>query len=192
MSSYFEFAQVYTDKNILQHALENAQYMLGFHKSALSGHPYSSEWYEWIIDSKPLLDALTETADNHISSVATFVSPLVAWGGLAALLHNIHLWRIREDTKAQYLVISYLAMLMPWLFIHRTVFIYQYFACVPLLILMVINSVINLKAERKLTTALIAVSGALFLMFYPVLSGLNVPREYIGKVLEWLTTWRFE
>ena len=83
-------------------------------------------------------------------------------------------------------------MLMPWLFIHRTVFIYQYFACVPLLILMVINSVINLKAERKLTTALIAVSGALFLMFYPVLSGLNVPREYIGKVLEWLTAWRFE
>ena len=192
VSSYFEFAQVYTDKNILQHALENAQYMLGFHKSALSGHPYSSEWYEWIIDSKPLLDALTETADNHISSVATFVNPLVAWGGIAALLHNIYLWRIREDTKAQYLVISYLAMLMPWLFIHRTVFIYQYFACVPLLILMVINSVINLKAERKLTTALIAVSGALFLMFYPVLSGLNVPREYIGKVLEWLTTWRFE
>lgn len=178
--------------DVLEHAISNAKHMLGYHTATVFDHPYSSEWYEWIVDRRSLLDAFNLTAGNGASCVATLASPLIAWGGIAALLHNMYLWRIEGNEKSQYLIPAYISMLMPWFFVHRTVFIYQYFICVVILILMIVNSVISLKAVRKWAIGLAASSGALFLMFYPVISGLSVWRAYIAKVLEWLTTWRFE
>ncbi|WP_044974999.1 phospholipid carrier-dependent glycosyltransferase [Ruminococcus sp. HUN007] len=191
--SYIEFAQVYTDKDIIHHAIENSKSMYSYHSNVTDSHPYQSEWYEWITDKKPLLDAINSFDGDRVSSVATFMNPFIAFAGLAAFFHNVFLWRTRKSMAAQYLSISYIAMLMPWLFIHRTVFIYQYFGCLLIMILLICNSLRSMKGSaRKREIITMAVSAAVFFMFLPESTGIAVPRTYIKHVLELVPTWIFE
>lgn len=191
--SYFEFAQVYTDKNIIQHAIENSKSMLSYHSAVFDSHPYESPWYTWFLDKQPLLDAVNVVENDKISSVATFANPLIAFAGLAAFFHNVYLWRSRKCIKAQFLSVSYIAMLMPWMFIHRTVFIYQYFGCMLIIVLLICNSILNLKGSIKKKERIIVIASVLlFIMFFPETTGIPVARSYTKHFLELVPTWIFE
>lgn len=188
---YYLSSQADTGMSVLDRAISDVRLMLNCNAATVYDPSYSSEWYEWIIDSQPLIISLDKTDEIFCSTVAVFVNPLIAWGGIAAFLHNICLWRIKSDNKARFLVIAYLSMLMPWFFARGDVFISRYYVCSVILIIMIVNSVINMKAVRNWVVTLITVSGGLFVMFYPVLSGMTVWSAYTVNFLEWFTTWRF-
>lgn len=189
--SYIPFMKVYKDKGLLKAMIDNGKLMLSYHSTTVFEHPYSSEWYEWLFDIKPLLDSYTTLKDGNISTIATFCNPLLAWGGLAALFHQFYLWRCEKCRNAQFLILAYCSMVMPWLFIHRTVFIYQYFIGFLIIILMIGNSMIHLKKGKKYMIITASISIALFILFYPVLTGIGVKYNFVNMVLEWMMTWRF-
>lgn len=189
--SYIPYTWSENEKNFVEITIGNFQYMINYHKDKVFNHPYSSEWYEWIWMKRPLLDAVDRTSAHSYSTVATFGNPVVWWGGIAALLHNIYLWRCKQEKRAAYLCIAYLAMLIPWLFICRTVFIYQYFICSNILVLLIGNSFYSMgKRGRKGMVLFTLAAGVLFICFYPVLTGCPAEREYIDG-LEWLKSWAF-
>ena len=190
--SYVPFVQVDDTNGLLATAIENSKYMLSYHKETVFDHPYSSEWYEWVINKQPLLDALTIMKDDTVSTIATFANPVIAWGGLVALLNNIYLWRLEGNRQSKLLLIAYMALLFPWLLVHRTVFIYQYFICLLILILMLGNSINCMKKNQKTAMVLVVQAAAiLFIVFYPVLSGYPVKIKFVNQVLEWFQTWHF-
>lgn len=189
--SYIQFSEVYTDKSFIGHAVSNSAYMLTYHSGAKAPHQYSSEWYEWLIDKQPLLDSCKITADDRISTVATLGNPLILLIGLTAFLHNFYLWRVKKSKTSRVLVIAFLSMLMPWLFIHRTVFIYQYFVCITLFCPMICACLMRMKKPMRNGAVLLCASFALFVMFFPVISGTASDRGYVHW-LEWLPTWVFE
>ena len=187
--SYLPFTRVYPEQNLLQHVISNGQLMLRYHAHTVFEHPYASEWYDWILDRVPLLDSYTVLPDGRLSIVKTFLNPLIAWGGIPALLFCILRWRCRKDRQARTLVLFYLSMLLPWLFIHRTVFIYQYFGAALILIFCITYGISRLKRHQTRVLVLTgALSLALFALFYPVLSGLPVSGVYVRQ-LAWLSRW---
>lgn len=191
--SYTPFPKVYTDKNIVEHAVSNSISMFSYHSGVNKEHPYSSEWYEWIIDKRPLLDAITVIPErNSVVSVATFGNPFIAYFGIAALLYSFYRWRCKGCKRSAFLVILFLSMLMPWLFVHRTLFIYQYFVCMTLFCPIISCSVMKMKDRETKEGILLCVSLVLFIMFFPVISGTEADRQYVSKGLEWLVSWTFE
>ena len=190
--SYIPFAKVYPGRNILEHAISNAKRILVFHLGANKGHPYESSWYSWPFDMVPLVD-FREYVAGYKSVVSTFVNPLVCYLGLVSLFHNIYLAVRKKDNTSAILVIFYFCMLAPWMFITRTVFIYQYFICTKVLILMICRSIqcMNFKKENRVIHATAIASLALFIIFFPVISGVMVNEKYINEVLKILPTWRF-
>lgn len=189
--SYIPFTRVYQDKGLVKTMLDNAKLMLAYHKDCVFEHPYSSEWYEWIFDKKPLLDSYNVLENDSISTVATFGNPLILWCGFAALLHQFYLWRCRGCKNAQFLIIAYASAVMPWLFIHRTLFIYHYFPAIVILILMIANSFCHMKSGNKGRILFLIGSIGLFVLFYPVISGITVKMDYVNQILEWMHTWKF-
>ena len=167
----------------------NTKLMLSYHSGAVFDHTYASEWYTWLVDLRPLPDAVDRTKEGYVSTMVTLGNPLVVFGGLAALAHQFYLWLCRKDRTARFLTIAYLSLLVPWWFIRRTVFIYHYFGCILILVLMLAHSADKSGGRHKLA-ALSAVSCLLFAVFYPVLSGMEVPVAYV-KMLEWFDSWVF-
>ena len=190
--SYIPFAQADQNRNLLQTVIGNSVFMLTYHSDAVFEHPYTSEWYTWLIDQRSLLDAFNSTGEGVVSTISTLGNPLIVWGGLAALVHHFYLWLCKRNRTARFLTIAYLSMLIPWWFIHRTVFIYHYFGCILFLTLMLTYSVSQLKGKQNRNLALLAAGSlALFVMFYPVLTGAEVSRTYVETFLEWFDTWIF-
>ena len=173
--------------------LENQSFMYSYHANVLAEHPYSSRWYQWILDIRPILYYVEYLPEGKRISVAAFVNPLICWGGLITL--PILLWTAigRRDRTAVFLIIAYLAELIPWMFIRRITFAYHYFAAAVFLIpclcyvfrLMERSS----RLARIMTIVFTVLSVFLFVLFFPVLNGLPVAHETAKALFTWLKTW---
>ncbi|HOL85602.1 MAG TPA: dolichyl-phosphate-mannose--protein mannosyltransferase, partial [Thermoclostridium caenicola] len=92
-----------------------------------------------------------------------------------------------ETRNAWFPVIGYLSLYLPWAVAPRKLtFIYHYFSCVPFLILMLAMVLrylerTNLIKRRFVSILMISVL-VLFVLYYPVLSGLIVPRWYLNAL----------
>lgn len=187
--SYLPFVKAYPDKGLFGHMIANAALMLSYHSSCVFDHPYSSEWYQWLYGSKPLADSRVYFADGTVSVVMTFLNPLLAVGGLIALFHQLYLWKRKHCRRALFLIIAYASMLLPWLFVHRTVFIYQYFISSLILVLMIGNSVSVSRHGKRNILVLSGISIALYVLYYPVLTGQSIRVDFVNQVLEVLSDW---
>lgn len=187
--SYLPFVKAYPDKGLFGHMIANAGLMLSYHSSCVFDHPYSSEWYQWLYGSKPLADSRVYFADGTVSVVMTFLNPLLAVGGLIALFHQLYLWKKEHCRRALFLIIAYASMLLPWLFVHRTVFVYQYFISSLILVPMIGNSVSVSRHRKRNILVLSGISIALYVLYYPVLTGQSIRVDFVNQVLEVLADW---
>ncbi|NLB77444.1 MAG: dolichyl-phosphate-mannose--protein mannosyltransferase, partial [Clostridiaceae bacterium] len=165
----------------------------------------ASPWYEWPIDLRPIFyyqGALLPPSRG--SAIAGFGHPLLFWFGLIAFFTI--LWSfitiffkkknlLGENKLLLFPVIGYLSQYLPWVVAPRKItFIYHYFSCIPFLILMIgiifryleENNIIS----RRATRIFLIVFLALFIIYYPLLSGLEVPRFYLNA-LQLLPRWEW-
>ena len=96
--------------------------------------------------------------------------------------------------KALFILIAYLAQLAPWFFITRTTFAYHYFPSILFLcvaLAYVCNDFLELAPPRarREVYSLAVLAAVVYGAFYPVLTGLAVPRWYTTNVLQWLPSW---
>lgn len=179
----------------LKMVLDNQEYMFNYHSSIEATHPYSSRWYQWILDIRPILYYLQYLPDGMRSSFGAFVNPALCWGGFIGLFALAYLAIGRRDSKAAFILLGYLAQLVPWMFVSRLTFEYHYFPCTVFLVLTMgyIFSIMEKNCRRgKLYVWGFALGSlALFVMFYPALSGAPVDNAAATKLLGWLPSWPF-
>ena len=171
--------------------LENQRFMFTYHAGLVATHPYSSRWWQWLLDLRPILYYLSY-GDGTVSTIGAFVNPLLCWGGLLALPVLVYHAAKRERT-ALFLLIGYLAQVLPWVFISRLTFEYHYFAATLFLVLALgyVFDRLRQRGSFGIVYAFTAASGALLALFYPVLTGVTIPRDYAWNVLKWLPDWPF-
>lgn len=174
--------------------LDNQNYMLSYHSGVDQAHPYSSRWYQWLFDKRPILYYLQYNGTSK-SAFGSMNSPLVAWCGLACLITSIPAYYKRRRPQVLLIWAGYLCQFAPWLVISRTTFSYHYFgASLFLCIAMayVFDELLSRGEKNKwMMYGITAVNTGLFAMFYPVLNGMEVSLEYCLTYLKWFTTWPF-
>lgn len=185
---------MYFNREYFDSVLSNQKFMFTYHAGVNATHPYSSRWWQWIFDIRPILYYLNYGADTK-STFGAFVSPLLCWGGLAAMVGMLLLWLGKGDKKARFIFLGYLAQLVPWMFVERITFSYHYFPCTVFLVLAIghIFGTIRERSPRWRSAlfSVTAVSLVLFAVFYPALSGAEASREYFTNFLKWLPNWPF-
>ncbi len=173
--------------------LDNQTFMLNYHTSVVAEHPYSSRWYQWILDIRPILYYLEYPTNETRVSIAAFVNPLICWGGLVSVFILLYIAVARRDHIAFFLLTAYASGLVPWMFITRLTFEYHYFASAIFLIPMLCY-VFSLIEEggpfgRLRTVSFTLVSTVLFAVFFPVLCGLEINSTTEASLMSWLPTW---
>jgi len=186
--------------------VNNQTSMLSYHSNLTDSHPYSSSWWQWPLNIRPVWYFSTDTPAGERMTIASFGNPAVWWVGLLALLACIWIGLRRRDKKALFLVIGFLSQFLPWVLITRVTFLYHYFVCIPFLLLMIAyaadyllckahNTAVNTggNALRNMSNNLWIYAGiciTLFVLFYPALSGAPASPAYINS-LKWLGSWTF-
>jgi dolichyl-phosphate-mannose--protein O-mannosyl transferase len=193
--SYLPYAAA-SGKTVIQEMVENQIFMFTYHNGVDQAHPYSSRWWQWLLDIRPILYYAKYYPDSTKACIGAFASPLVAWGGLIGevilLIHAIY----KKSGMALFLFVAWFAELAPWLIISRTTFEYHYFGCILFLVFAIVY-VMNEIWEKSgghckgIVYGYTGYALFLFALFYPALSGLTVPRWYCYAFLKWFNSWPF-
>ena len=177
----------------LQMVLDNQRFMFSYHAGIVAEHPYSSRWYQWLLNIRPILYYLEYFSDGRRSSICALLNPALCWGGFLSLFVLLYTALFRRDRRAAFILVGYLAQLLPWVFISRLTFAYHYFPSSVFLVL-ALGYVFALMRENRAGWKRYALPFALaslllFVMFYPVLSGSPVDNAAASRLLAWFPTW---
>ncbi len=173
--------------------------MFRYHSRLTATHPFESRWYTWPLILRPVWYYMGSLLPaGTVASIAALGSPVVWWGGLAGMV-----WvalRLPGANRSQqfsrwFLLLLYAAQLLPWVFVSRATFIYHYFPAMPFALLGLGAAIDRLAdrrpaAAKRLTLCLLCGAAALFVFFFPVLSGLPISAGY-AALLKWLPGWGF-
>ena len=126
-------------------------------------------------------------------AIAAFLNPVLCWGGLLSLPVLGYLALARGDRRAAFLLVGYLAELLPWVLVPRLTFAYHYFPSALFLVLC-LSYVLALLRENESawrSRGLFLVGGAvlLFVLFFPELNGLEIRSDLAELLLRWFPSW---
>jgi len=176
-------------------------------------HAWSSPWYTWPVIGKPLYFYSGGLRDGTASVIWTFGNPAVWWGGLLGLaltaLRAVQdRVRVRQpaaglgpdqagqpDRRPLMLLIAFLAQYLPWALVPRGTYIYHYLPSVPFIILcmaLMLSYLYNRhqKAARVAVLALSGLAAALFVAYFPYISGVRVSTAWL-EALRFLPNWLY-
>jgi len=188
---FYRTGYLLPDYGFFAGVIQNQHDMINFHLTLHDFHPFSSYWWEWLINWRPMFYFANTLPNNISQGISSFGNPIVWWGGLAALSYTGYR-AFKRDNTAIFLLIGYLVFLVPWFGFTRTAFIYYYFPSVIFLTLMIAYGIKEadlferLKINRqKFAYCFALVTIFLFLLFYPVLSGVPIHSSYVETFLRW-------
>lgn len=192
--SYIPFKD-YTNDGLLARMWNNQNTMFSYHSQLTATHPYSSAWYEWPTMVRPVFYYSKILGNDMYQGISAFGNPAVWFTAIPAAICTFCLAIFKRKRIAGFLSVSMLAQFLPWLLVTRCTFLYHYFPSVPFLVLMIFYVASELKKllPAKVFYTLIAlyciVVVGLFIMFYPVLSGMPVSGSYVTDYLRWNKDW---
>lgn len=166
-----------------------------YHAHLTATHPYGSSWWSWAIMKRPIWLYFQANPEGKIQGIIE-IGNIITWiAGLFALLATIT-YLPEEDRKTKsrnlFLIITYLALYLPWIFIGRVKFIYHYF--VPVLLLLILLAVIidekllPNKYGKWLGIGLVIAGVGFFAYFLPLLMGLPISQSGYQHHM-WLQSW---
>jgi dolichyl-phosphate-mannose--protein O-mannosyl transferase len=186
----------YVDRPVDPFAIiQHHRYMLELQDSVRKPHPYRSVWYQWVANWRAIW-FLYGKVDGAQRGIVLVGNPFAMLAGIPALGWCLWagLWRRRHDALAMGGI--YLALLLLWVVGNKPVqFYYHYLlpgaflmACLAL----ALDAIWRLGGKwRWLPGAALAVAGAMFVYFYPIISAAELHHgrpSYVQWM--WLHSWR--
>lgn len=168
--------------------VQNQLDIFNYHAKLVSTHPYSAPWYTWPLDIRPIFYYSASFGGYVRAGISSFGNPAVWWGGFLALCYAIYTLPRKVNRNGLFLIIAWAAQIVPWMFVSRTTYIYHYFPCVPFIVLLIAHFFESREGGRFINKGIIAFIVAvlvLFVLFYPILSGLPVDYRWAKALLEW-------
>jgi len=167
-----------------------------YHSNLVAEHPFSSVWWQWILNVRPIL-YVNNYIDESRATFGAFGNPVVWWGGFIAMIMMVVRIFTHRDGKALFIVTGFLSQLLPWVAVSRILFAYHYFPSTLFLILAlahIFNTIIERRRRSSAKSAIYgytAVSGTIFAVFYPSMAGMYLPGWFYSNYLRWFTSWPF-
>lgn len=143
-------------------------------------HDYGSPWWSWPLNLCPIWYYVEYFNNGFVANIFASGNFLVFWSGSAALILTGWEW-IRTRSKALGLILlGFVVFWLPWLISPRIMFLYHFSPSVPFLSLALgfqLNKFYRKKSDRILFWVMLTFFIAAFLLFYPILTGIPLPRN---------------
>ncbi|WP_438445933.1 glycosyltransferase family 39 protein [Gorillibacterium sp. sgz5001074] len=196
-ASFIPYMTVPGEGFSLHHLIQYQKDMWNYHSKLVATHGFASPWWEWPFIIKPIwfYSGQALLPEGQVSSIVSMGNPLVWWLGSLAVLIVIVMNAKRRNLGMTVVLTAFFSQYLPWMLVTRLTFIYHYFAMVPFLVLCLVYVMKRLnddyKVSRKVNVIFMAAVFVLFVLFYPVLSGMVVDKDYVRYTLRWFGSWFF-
>ncbi len=177
------------------------EHMLSYHSGLVAEHPFSSAWYEWPLAIKNIWYYISNNYEGTgmVSSISSMGNPVLWISGLLAMFYAVYIYIKKGSSTALFIIAGFLAVYFPWVLVPRLTFVYHYFTAVPFIIIAIAyvykiyvstritDNSISIK-DKSIFGAFVLVNFALFILFFPAISGSPTSYDYL-EMLSWYPTW---
>ncbi len=183
-----------TDPLTLSSLLPFQARMYAEQTQVLAPHPYQSPWWSWPLDIRPIW-YLYEPSDGGVyRGVLMIGNPVIFWGGIVAALASAWKWAMGGPAKRLIPAGLWLGAFLPFALIPKSLgFMHYYFPASVFLCGVIATALSTERSRRKgfwrPDTLFVALAGAVFLYFYPILSASALPGADAFHQWMWLSTW---
>ncbi len=201
--SYIPYYHSMHANNIFSFVIDRYQHMYDYQVNGLKNatHPYASKWWTWPLLITPISisywqEAIPSPTGLISASIVLMGNPAIYWASIPAVLILIYKWIAKPNHIIAFILVAIFAQYLPYAFFTRISFIYYFYPVTPFIILAIVY-ILKLAFENTnktyhyLAYAYISLTIILFIMYFPVLSGLDIARNYTVKVLLLLNGWNF-
>lgn len=126
---------------------------------------------------------------DRFTSITAFGNPAIFWIGTVGILYLIYSLIRYRKLEVIFILSAFLALYLPYIFVGRLMFIYHFYYAVPFMILSIVYLFKELINRDKIIYIYLTIVISLFLAYYPVLSGYEVPKWYVDEYLVWFKGW---
>lgn len=163
--------------------IELQQQIWWYHTGLKATHPYTSPWWSWPLNLYPIWYFVDYQKDNLMANIFASGNPVLFWSGLIAIMLTI--WRIIKQRSWNLIIIvlGFLTFWLPWSLSPRIMFLYHFSPSVPFLSLALGHELtvgINDRNKKKIVITLLILIFLAFIWLYPFLTGISLPRNFIG------------
>ncbi|MCS7114441.1 MAG: glycosyltransferase family 39 protein [Nitrososphaerota archaeon] len=170
--------------------------MYVYHSTLTATHPFSSPWWSWpLLVSRwhyvPVWFYISYLPNDMVSTIVAMGNPAVWWVGFASIICLIEETIKRRDHACGFVLAIFFFQWLPYAFISRCLFLYHFYFNVPLIILATayfLNKAWGSKWGKTFWISYLVVVVALFVLFYPVISGSPTPGWWRDR-LRWFNWW---
>jgi predicted membrane-bound dolichyl-phosphate-mannose-protein mannosyltransferase/Gpi18-like mannosyltransferase len=171
---------------------ELTQQMFWYHSSLTAPHCAGSPWWSWPLDLKPVYWYFGQSTGGTNGYIYDAGNIVLYWAALPAAALTVALAIRTRSWSLGVLSLAMLTQYIAWIPISRVLFFYHFFTVLPFYLLC-LAAVLAVLWERRRKAVLVfyGVAAAVFVIFYPYVSGLPIPGE-IGSIFEILPTWHYD
>lgn len=176
----------YTPFFITGHSLEQfielQRQMWLYHTNLKAAHPYSSQWWSWPLNLYPVW-YFVDYQGKNIATIFAFGNSIIFWAGSAAVLLTV--WEaVKKQSLNLFLIgLGFLVFWLPWAFSPRIMFLYHFSPSVPFLSIALGYQLYQISKDKQFFPLIVCVLFAIFLLFlliFPFLTGIPVPKSLIN------------
>ncbi|HUD30738.1 MAG TPA: phospholipid carrier-dependent glycosyltransferase [Novosphingobium sp.] len=173
---------------------EQHELMIRLQDSVRKPHPYRTFWYQWMVDWRGIW-FLFENVDGAQRGIVMLGNPVSMIAGLFALVWGLWAAAFRRRWDALAFLVLYVACLGIWIVNGKPVqFYYHYLlpgAFLMALLALAIDALLDRRDRwRWLGLGTLALSVAMFALFYPIISAWPLPFKSAYNFWMWLPSWR--
>ncbi len=171
--------------------IKNQRDMFNYHSQLQASHPFASSWWSWPFCFKPLwVYRAAHAGPGMKGTIVSMGNPLIWWlGVIAIVIMGYHLITNRRFSIFYMVLIGFFSLYLPWVLVSRCTFIYHFYPALPLYFIMIAFLLESLWEQgitgKRLVYAYFSAALLLLVLFYPALTGLEVPQAYADRVLNW-------
>lgn len=174
--------------------IEQHELMVRLQDSVKKPHPYKTYWYQWIVDWRGIW-YLFENVDGAHRGVVMIGNPMAMLAGLAAFFWSLWAIAVRRRWDALFFAVLYALCVGMWAVNGKPVqFYYHYLlpgAFLMALLAMGLDALWDRRDRWRLVPRwVLGLSLALFVVFYPIISGWPLPFKDAYNFWMWLPSWR--
>lgn len=152
-----------------------------YHTHLKATHDYASSWWSWPFNLYPVW-YFVDYPKDQIANIFAFGNPVVFWGGIAAILLTIRDYLKRRSESLLLVLAGFFFLWLPWAISPRLMFIYYFSPSVPFLSLALgyqLSLGLEKKKSRQMVIVLLSLIILSFILVYPFLTGIPIPKEFI-------------
>ncbi len=157
--------------------LELQKQMWWYNTNLKATHDYGSSWWSWPLNLYPIW-YFVEYQGERMANIFASGNPFVFWAGFIAIILTVFNFVKTKSKNLLIILLGYFVFWLPWAASPRVMFLYHYSPSVPFLSLALGYQISKIKNKYFLWGLIILMIIA-FIFYYPFLTGILLPREWI-------------